>query len=997
MRTRNSIFVHLLWFALAVALPLMAIIGYGIYQKFEDERGAATATIKHARELGESRVGNSFSRSRSILESMAAGGNIQKLDLQEIRAEFAPLLRQRPEFKDIVLIDAQGKVLVAEGGYFGNRGTIAIESASAAKSFALGRPFRSPEQGNWHTIVSVPVHPGPMLLVVRMELSGLAERLLSMADASQPVVTVLNSDGVVLLRSHEIDSHIGRDLPDFKTIAEAVRGGVENGTFMGFDGAQRTFSASILPNTDLFVLASMPTREIAAGARKELRNNLIALFFITSLVLAIAYRFSLRISEPISRLAAVARAHGGGDAEVRASETGPTEVAETAHAFNEMITARKAAEIAKSESEERLDLALTGAELGLWHCDIRTEKTIYNDLYAKMLGYELEELVPPHFTRINHVHPDDRQRVSEHLLRLVNGEHAGVQIEYRHRRKNGDWIWIQDRGRIVEWDGDGRPVRAAGTHLDITERKVAEQALIDAKNRFQGLVNSIDGIVWEIDAATRLFTFVSQQAGPILGHPLEEWIGNPDFLKTHLHEDDRDWFDRFFGGAAGQRKEHDAAFRLLALDGRAVWFQASISVVRVDGRITTFRGVMLDVTRQREAAAEREALNRKVQETQKLESLGVLAGGIAHDFNNLLTGVLGNASLARLELTGNSPAILFIDQIEKAAMRAADLCKQMLAYAGRGRFETRRLDLNFVLRDITQLLEVSKCKKTALRFNLTEPLPPIEADVTQLRQVVMNLVMNASEAIGDSGGIVTIATSLIGVDREYIAQSRLPNVIKPGPYIRLEISDTGVGMSPETVSRIFDPFFTTKFAGRGLGLSAVLGIIRSHNGTIKVYSELGKGTTIKILLPVAGGPVDPRDGVVLTESSWRGFGRALVIDDEESIRSVVVGMLSALGFSPTEAGDGGAGIEEFRKDPAAFSIVLLDLTMPVLDGEETFLRIRAIRPDTKVILMSGFNEPESSARFTGLGLAGFLQKPFGYDTLAAKVRMAITGAALSAG
>ncbi|HVU15948.1 MAG TPA: response regulator [Candidatus Didemnitutus sp.] len=407
----------------------------------------------------------------------------------------------------------------------------------------------------------------------------------------------------------------------------------------------------------------------------------------------------------------------------------------------------------------------------------------------------------------------------------------------------------------------------------------------------------------------------------------------------------------------------------------------------VIGCVATF----LDVTDRNRAIAEKASLDHKLQESQKLESLGVLAGGIAHDFNNLLTGVLGNASLLHLETPPESSTQAIITQVETSARRAADLCRQLLAYAGKGRFVIQRIDINHLINETTHLINLSVGKHCVLRQNLAVHLPPVNADATQLRQIIMNLVINASEAIGPRSGVIGLSTGVARVDDAYGATLHPGTSIAPGDYVFLEVSDNGSGMEPATVARIFDPFFTTKFTGRGLGLAAVLGIIRGHKGAIKVYSEPGRGTTFKVLLPVAEGSAESTTSTSpgFSEPPWRGQGTVLVVDDEETVRTVCARMLERMGYNVVLASDGREAVDKFRVEPARYHLVLLDLTMPHLDGEETFRQLRHLHPGVKVILMSGFNQQDAVSRFTGKGLAGFLQKPFETDMLVAAIRQVI--------
>jgi len=403
-------------------------------------------------------------------------------------------------------------------------------------------------------------------------------------------------------------------------------------------------------------------------------------------------------------------------------------------------------------------------------------------------------------------------------------------------------------------------------------------------------------------------------------------------------------------------------------------------------------GVLGAAFERQRAERERAGLERKMVESQKLESLGVLAGGIAHDFNNLLTSILGNASLLRFDLPKNSPLHPSLEQIEQTSLRAADLCRQMLAYSGRGRFQVRRVDLARLVEDTTHLLEISISKKVVLRFNFAPGVPAVEGDPTQLRQIVMNLVINASEAIGDRSGLIALSTGFMRVDRNYLATTYLAPDLPEGDFAFLEVSDNGCGMTPEVKARIFDPFFTTKFTGRGLGLAAVLGIVRGHRGALKVYSEPGNGTSFKLLLPVATSATPDAASSLAAAEAWRGRGHVLVVDDEATVRGIAARLLETLGFTVAVAEDGRAGVAAFERSPAAFDLVLMDLTMPHHDGLQAFSLMRRIRPDVKVILMSGFNEQDAIASFTGKGLAGFLSKPFDLAALSQKVRAVLEAA-----
>ena len=390
---------------------------------------------------------------------------------------------------------------------------------------------------------------------------------------------------------------------------------------------------------------------------------------------------------------------------------------------------------------------------------------------------------------------------------------------------------------------------------------------------------------------------------------------------------------------------------------------------------------------EREMAEEgRRAIEAKVLEVQKLESLGVLAGGIAHDFNNLLVAILGNASLALLDLPEDSPARQSIADIEVASQRAGELARQMLAYSGRSRFQVEPIELGELVRELMTLLQVSIGKSVVIKLDLSKDPIIVDADAAQLRQVVMNLVINAADAIGDRSGFVTIRVGQLRADAAYLADVHPEAELAAGHYAALEVSDTGMGMDTATQARIFDPFFTTKFAGRGLGLAAVLGIVRGHGGALRVYSEIGRGSTFRIVLPLSASspaPVGDADEV------WFGTGRVLTVDDDLMVRSVARRLLQSFGLTVVEAAGGREAIDCFAADPDGIDAILLDLTMPDVGGPEVFREVRGIRPDVPIVLMSGYHEDEVGAAFDGDGLAGFVQKPFTPADLAKRMRVAL--------
>lgn len=380
------------------------------------------------------------------------------------------------------------------------------------------------------------------------------------------------------------------------------------------------------------------------------------------------------------------------------------------------------------------------------------------------------------------------------------------------------------------------------------------------------------------------------------------------------------------------------------------------------------------------AESERIAIERSLQDSQRLESLGVLAGGIAHDFNNLLTVIIGNAGLARMDIEEDSPLAESIDVIEKTSLYAADLCKQMLAYAGKGRFELVRLELSELVEDTIELLRLSISKKAELAIDLQPDLPLVQADASQLQQIIMNLVINASEAIGDHPGKISVSTKTVTLGEDDLEGMMLRREASLGEVVCLTVEDSGEGMSEDSLQRVFEPFFTTKFTGRGLGLAAVQGIINGHHGALRVRSELGRGSVFEVFLPVAG-----KSGKAVAKKTAREpklpvGTRILLVDDEPAVRDATSALLQKWGIDVTTASNGRDGVDEFRRAAGVFDLVLMDYLMPQMNGVEAAGEMRKIQNDVRILLMSGFDEENSVEQHNDSCVAGFLQKPFAEDT-----------------
>ena len=393
---------------------------------------------------------------------------------------------------------------------------------------------------------------------------------------------------------------------------------------------------------------------------------------------------------------------------------------------------------------------------------------------------------------------------------------------------------------------------------------------------------------------------------------------------------------------------------------------------------------------QKRAEEERQRLERHLLHLQKQESLGTMSGGIAHDFNNLLQAVLGNLELSLMKLPPDSPVCNLLNRAINAAERAAKLSGMMLAYSGKGVYSITEQNLTGLIEKNTSMLAAAISKCITFDLKLDPTMPPIMADGDQIRQVLMNLIINASEAIGNTNGLITLSTGTQEFDQKTLNSSRLEEKLAAGRYAWMEVSDSGCGMDEVEKDKLFDPFFTTKFTGRGLGMSAAQGIIRAHKGAILVESSPGAGTTIRVLFPIAAGSqiVQASAAAVADHVSAgdRPASIVLIVDDEEMIREVCTAMLGALDFETVTANDGEEAIRIFRERGELINLVLLDYCMPGMDGIAVFTELRKIRPDIPVLLASGYSEEEVTERFKGLGLNGFIQKPFNLKRLEDEVK-----------
>lgn len=612
-----------------------------------------------------------------------------------------------------------------------------------------------------------------------------------------------------------------------------------------------------------------------------------------------------------------------------------------------------------------------------WNLDFRV--TEWNPAAERIFGWPREGILGQHA----------REIVPELSRSHVDAVWTGLLQQTGGTRSINENVTRDGRRILCEWhntplvDSDGRVIGVASIVQDITDRARAEEALRRERNLF--LSGPVVVFRWRA-AENWPVDYASPNVAALFGHTADDFLSGRVTYADVVHPDDLPRIIEEVTGHCGRgARRFEQSYRIVRTDGAIRWLYDLTVVVRdAKGRISHFEGYVLDETERRAAGEEKRRLENQMLHAQKLESLGVLAGGMAHDFANLLVGILGYAELALGELPTESRAREWISRILGSAQRASDLTSAILAYAGKGRFELEIVDLNDLALEIARLLEVSISRQARLRFDLAHEAPRLKADATQLRQVLMNLMMNASEAIQPGGGEIVVRTGECSLDARAIDECEPSGTPAPTPghYAYFEVRDTGRGMDATVRERLFEPFFSTKATGRGLGMAAVLGIVRGHGGAIRVETAVGAGTSFRVFLPLRLGAfaTDPSGVAPPTASEGESHalpsGEVVVVDDDPAVRATVHEMLHQLGCGVVLLDGGAAALEYLTENHGRVSAVVLDLTMPALDGVATFREIHRRWPVLPVVISSGYGEAEFDGRFCGARPAGFLRKPF---------------------
>ncbi|HEY1495310.1 MAG TPA: PAS domain S-box protein [Candidatus Solibacter sp.] len=608
---------------------------------------------------------------------------------------------------------------------------------------------------------------------------------------------------------------------------------------------------------------------------------------------------------------------------------------------------------ALQQSEQRLTLAVGAARLGVWDIDLREKVITVSPPYAAILGSPRT-----YADCLALVHPEDRERILTLARECVEGK-QGLDAEYRLLLPDGTLLWLASNA-AVQYDDTGDPARVVGVSLDITARKQAEAALRESEELFRNLADTAPVMMW-MSGPDKGCNFFNRTWLTFRGRSFEQELG--DGWVEGIHPDDLATAFAAYSSAFDARQSFHIECRMRRADGEYRWLLCSgVPRLAPGGVFAGYIGSDIDITDLKRTQAE-------AVERQKLESLRVLTNGIAHDFNNLLGSVVSVAELAELEMMADASPREQVQKIKSLAVRASEIVRELMIYSGQDQAELTSLDLSSLAEEMLELLRVSISKHAVLKTELPRNLPPMRGNAAQIRQVLMNLIINASEALGESDGVIRIAVSRAAPNRS------LPE----GDFLRLEVSDTGCGISEESQARIFDPFFSTKFAGRGLGLAVVQGIVRAHAGAIQLSSTPGNGARFEIFFPCvpAGAESDRTRGVAEAGRQTNPVAATLLfVDDEESLRESVSKLLARRGFSVLSAGDGHAAVDLLHKHPHNIDLILLDMTLPGTPSRDIIAEAQRIRPEIKIILTSAYSKEMVAHSLDSPAVRGFIRKPF---------------------
>jgi two-component system cell cycle sensor histidine kinase/response regulator CckA len=648
------------------------------------------------------------------------------------------------------------------------------------------------------------------------------------------------------------------------------------------------------------------------------------------------------------------------------------------------ITKRKQAEEALREERWRLQSIIDGTRSGTWEWNVQTGETVFNETWAQIIGYTLDELAPINIkTWELFVHPDDLEQSGKLLERHFAGELPYYDCECRMKHKDGHWVWIHDRGRVITRTGDGKPLMMFGTHTDVTERKHSEEKF----NLHMAIMETVAEGIFLIGLEDNIIKWTSSKFEKLFGYGPGEMVGmHVDKVNAPTEKSPTETRVSIVD-ILQQGGEWHGEIKNIKKNGTHFWCYIHVSLFNHPEFGTVMVSAHTDITERKQAEEENAKLEAQLQQAQKMESVGRLAGGVAHDFNNMLGIILGHAELALNRMDPALPLFADLQEIQKAARRSADLTRQLLAFARKQTVAPKVLDLNETVESMLKMLRRLIGEDIGLSWLPGKNLWPVKVDPSQIDQILANLCVNARDAIAGVGK-VTIETKDSTFDEAYCAEHA---GFVPGDYVRLTVSDDGCGMDKETIANIFEPFFTTKGVGEGtgLGLSTVYGIVKQNKGFISIDSEPGKGTSFKIYIPRhAGQAVEDRKADAAEISKSRGE-TVLLVEDEQAILYMATRMLEVLGYTVLAANTSDEAIRQAEVHVGDIHLLMTDVVMPEMNGRDLAQNLLSRYPRLKSLFMSGYTANVIAHHGVLDEGVSFIQKPFSLKDLAAKIRQAL--------
>lgn len=914
-----------------------------------------------------------------------AGENIDLKNREALRGRLREYARAFLWLEELFVLDTNGHVVVAmdasrEGQYQGlhryfragmKRPGTHVQTRAFSEvnggfnTVVTVRPIRSPEGA------AVGVLCGRASLYRLNEIMTIANELGPSGEAY-----IVGGNSILLTRVSAAGFSAGQAVLDSAAIRKVV-GERTNCTVFDRDyrGVSTIAECRWLPFLEIAIVAQQDLKEALRPIHAAMLQHIAVIAASCILAAVLALFIAANLVRPLRRLAHASESLAAGDF------TGPVgverndEIGVLAQAFNTMAERLQKSMEQLRAGEARFRTIFESVSDALLLID--PEKGIVTNMnrrVTEVYGYTFDDIGSLTYQDLEEASAGPG-RLPQIRSVVASPEDNDQTFECLARHKDGQTFWAEVTLRTATF---GPNVRVLAAVRDITTRRAAERQLRESEERFHQLAEHIDSVFWMVDWNTNALEYVSPQYEKV-------WARSPESARNemrqwclHVHPEERDRVRQSFANTA-RSGEWLEEYRILRPDGQVRWIRDRGFPVRDDsGVVYRTAGLAEDITERKAEEARQRRNEERLRHTQKLESLGIMAGGIAHDFNNLLMAIIGNADLVLEDLPDNSPLRSYIRDISSAAQNAAGLCRQMLAYSGKGTLLPQPLDLSQLIRSQDRILAAAMPPNAALSYQLADALPPVEADPSQMGQLVVNLVTNAGESLDETGGTVRVETGQVHCTAQMLAQLDVADEALPGNFVYLRVADTGHGMPPELRARIFEPFFTTKFLGRGLGLSAVLGIVRVHGGALHVTSEVGRGTLCEVFLPQIPAAVgqDCTLADTCAESAWRGHGTILVIDDEQTVRAVAERMIRRLGFSPLLAANGAEGIKTLNQHADKIVGVLLDQTMPGMTGTEALREIRRHAPNLPVIVSSGYSSEDLAARYGKDSPDEFIQKPY---------------------